>query len=516
MNDTNQLVTHVGMFAEQTPDRPAIIMARSGEVITFSQYEALSNQCAHLLRRCGLVRGDRVAILMENNARLLPLAWGGLRAGLRVTAIATHLSANEVDYIVENSEAKVLLTSGALASTVSAMSLTTLPDTGRFILNGSLPGFDSLESALANLPETPIADQSEGVEMLYSSGTTGQPKAVKKLLPDVPFGTPHPSAQVAARVYGFDDQTIYLSPAPLYHAAPLITNLRVNRWGGTSVIMEKFDAQLALELIEKHRVTTSQWVPTHFIRMLRLPEADRTRYDLSSHRTAIHAAAPCPIDVKHQMIDWWGPIIQEYYGGSEGNGYVQIDSEQWLKKPGSVGQAKIGKLRICDDDGNEVPAGNEGTIFFEGGPVFEYYKDPEKTAASRTSQGWSTLGDVGYVDEDGYLYLTDRKAFMILSGGVNIYPQESENRLATHPAVLDAAVFGVPNDDFGEEVKAVVQLADHSQASDETASMLIDYCREALSAIKCPRSIDFIERMPREENGKLYKRKLRDAYWPNK
>lgn len=516
MASTNNLITHAGMFAERTPNRPAIIMGRTGEVITFAQYEAISNQCAHLLRQCGLVRGDRVAILMQNNARYLPLAWGAMRAGLRVTAIATHLSASEVDYILENSEAKVLLTTNAMAATVKDMALSSLPENGRFMLNGVLAGFASLESTLAEMPGTPIADQSEGIEMLYSSGTTGQPKAVKKPLPEVPFGTPHPSAQVAAGLYGFSEDTIYLSPAPLYHAAPFITNLRINRWGGTSVIMEKFDAQLALELIQKHRVTHSQWVPTHFIRMLRLPETERSRYDLSSHRAAIHAAAPCPVEVKHQMIEWWGPIIQEYYAGSEGNGYVQISSEQWLKKPGSVGQALIGKLRICDDDGNEVPTGQEGAIYFEGGPVFEYYKDPEKTAGSRTANGWSTLGDVGYVDEDGYLFLTDRKAFMILSGGVNIYPQESESRLVTHPEVIDAAVFGVPNDDFGEEVKAVVQLVNHDHAGEAMQSKLIDFCREALSAVKCPRSVDFVEKLPREENGKLYKRKLRDAYWARK
>jgi len=478
MASTNNLITHAGMFAERTPNRPAIIMGRTGEVITFAQYEAISNQCAHLLRQCGLVRGDRVAILMQNNAR--------------------HLSASEVDYILENSEAKVLLTTNAMAATVKDMALSSLPENGRFMLNGVLAGFASLESTLAEMPGTPIADQSEGIEMLYSSGTTGQPKAVKKPLPEVPFGTPHPSAQVAAGLYGFSEDTIYLSPAPLYHAAPFITNLRINRWGGTSVIMEKFDAQLALELIQKHRVTHSQWVPTHFIRMLRLPETERSRYDLSSHRAAIHAAAPCPVEVKHQMIEWWGPIIQEYYAGSEGNGYVQISSEQWLKKPGSVGQALIGKLRICDDDGNEVPTGQEGAIYFEGGPVFEYYKDPEKTAGSRTANGWSTLGDVGYVDEDGYLF------------------QESESRLVTHPEVIDAAVFGVPNDDFGEEVKAVVQLVNHDHAGEAMQSKLIDFCREALSAVKCPRSVDFVEKLPREENGKLYKRKLRDAYWARK
>ena len=507
---------HVGTFAARTPDRPAIIMGNSGEVITFAQYEALSNQCAHLLRSLGLKRGDHLAIFMENNAIYLPMAWGGLRAGLRVTTVATHLSAPEVDYIVENCGAGMLITSKAMRETAQSLQLPGVPAEGRFMLDrADQEGFHDLHQALAQQPDLPIADQSEGVEMLYSSGTTGKPKAVLKQLPDAPFGTPHPSAQLSARLYDLGEDTIYLSPAPLYHAAPFITNLRVNRYGGTSVIMEKFDANKALALIEQHRVNLSQWVPTHFIRMLRLPADVRTQYNLSSLKIAFHAAAPCPVDVKRQMIDWWGPVIQEYYGGSEGNGYCHITTEEWINKPGSVGKALIGKLRICDETGAELPAGQEGNVFFEGGPVFEYHGDAEKTAASRNRSGWSTLGDIGYVDEDGYLFLTDRKAYMIISGGVNIYPQESENILVIHEAVVDAAVFGVPNKEFGEEVKAVVQLVDPTGAGEAMEQALIEFCRSRLSHVKCPRSIDFVDQLPREENGKLYKRKLRDQYWQN-
>lgn len=513
MNDDTEL-RHPGIYAEKTPDRPAVIMGDSSEVVTFAEYEATSNQCAHLLRACGLKRGDRVAILMENNALYLPLAWGGWRAGLRVTAIATHLSADEVDYILEDSGASALLTSAAMCDKAVALKAICMSPNNKFMARGSAPGFNSLEDGLATHLETPIADQSEGVEMLYSSGTTGRPKGIKKVLPDIPFGVPTPWHRTMVELYGVDENTVYLTPAPLYHAAPLMYNLRFIRYGATSVIMEKFDAEAALALIERHHVTHSQWVPTHFIRMLRLPAETRRRYDLSSHRIALHAAAPCPVEIKKQMLEWWGPMICEYYGASEGNGYVAINAEEWLSRPGSVGRAMIGKIRICDDQGRELPTGSEGAIYFEDGPVFAYHNDPEKTARSRNAQGWSTVGDVGTVDEEGYLYLTDRKAFMIISGGVNIYPQEVEDLLASHPKVLDVAVIGVPNFEFGEEVKAVVRPDRMQDAGPELRDELIAHCRANLSPVKCPRSVDFVEQLPRQANGKLYKRKLREAYWP--
>ena len=504
---------HPGLHAERTPERIAVVMAGSGETLSFAEFEALSNRCAQLLRSVGLQRGAGAAIFMENNLYYTALAWGALRAGLRLTAIATHLTPGEVDYILGDSGACALLTSRAKAETADKLELRHIPVAARFMLGDAAAGFSELKSALDAQPATPISDQYEGIEMLYSSGTTGQPKGVRKPLPELPFGVPPVGHRRAMELYGLDENTVYLSPAPLYHAAPLGYNLRTLRAGGMTVVMERFDAEQALALIEKYRVTHSQWVPTHFVRLLRLPEETRARYDLSSHTCAIHAASPCPVPVKRQMIEWWGPIINEYYGGSEGNGITALSSDEWLAHPGSVGRAFVGTVRICDEHGDEVPVGTEGTVYFEGGPVFEYHNDPVKTAASRNAKGWSTLGDVGYLDDEGYLYLTDRQAFMIISGGVNIYPQEAENLLASHAQVLDCAVIGVPNEEFGEEVKAVVQLVVPSEAGPALAEELVAYCRAHLSAVKCPRSIDFVDELPRQENGKLYKRKLREQYW---
>jgi fatty-acyl-CoA synthase len=478
--------------------------------MSYAQFEALSNRMAHLAREAGLQIGDHAAIFMENRPRYVPLVWGMLRAGLRVTAIPTHLTPGEIDYILADSGARLLVTSQAKAD--AAARLAAAP-AARYMADDAAPGWDDLDAALARQPDTRIADEAEGVEMLYSSGTTGRPKGVRKPLPDLPFGTPPPAYQRGAERFGLDEDTVYLHPAPLYHAAPLGYALRVIRYGGTLIATPRFDAEQCLQLIERYRVTHSQWVPTHFIRLLRLPEEVRAKYDLSSLKCAIHAAAPCPVAVKKAMIDWWGPVIEEYYAGSEGNGITAISSAEWLERPGSVGRAMIGTVRICGEDGEELPPGREGVIHFSGGPVFEYHNDPAKTAESRNRHGWSTLGDVGYVDAEGYLYLTDRKSFMIVSGGVNIYPAEIENLLVTHPAVLDVAVIGVPNADMGEEVKAVVQPAPGHAPSDRLADDLIAFCRDRLSHVKCPKSVDFAETLPRADNGKLYKRELRDAYW---
>ncbi len=508
----DHLFKHPGLIAEKQPDKPAVIMADGSATITFGAFEAYSNRFAHVLRGLGLKRGDGIALLLENRADFTPLVWGGWRAGLRITAIATHLTPPEINYILDDSGAKVLVTSKHFAPQAQDLEGAGMTVEHRLMLDGAAPGFDDLAALLACQPSTPIADQAEGVEMLYSSGTTGRPKGVRKPLVDLLYGAASPALQRFFDLYQFDEQTRYLSPAPLYHAAPLSFNLRVLRAGGTTVVMRKFDAEQALLLIQQHRITHSQWVPTHFVRLLRLPAETRAQYDLTSHRCAIHAAAPCPIELKRQMIDWWGPIVREYYGGSEGNGLTAITSEEWLEHPGSVGRAVLGTVRICDDNGDPLPTGREGTIYFEGGPPFSYHNDPEKTAQSHNHLGWSTLGDVGYLDDDGYLYLTDRKAHMIISGGVNIYPQEAENVLLLHPKVHDVAVIGIPNPEFGEEVKAVVQLTDPSAAGFDLEADLIAHCRARLSPVKCPRSVDFVAELPRQENGKLYKRKLRDAY----
>ena len=513
MSEMSPDIRHPGIFAERTPDRPAVIFGASGARLSFAEFEALSNRFAHLLRALGVARGDRVAVFLENHLMYLPLVWGAFRSGARLVAIATHLSADEVDYILSDSDASVLVTSRGLSGTVSRARMDGVPSINRFMLDGATPGFIAIESALAGQPDTPIADQAEGVEMLYSSGTTGRPKGILKPLPTGAFGIPASGYWLTTKIYSIDEETVYLSPAPLYHAAPLMFSMRCLRFGATVVIMEKFDAEGALRLIERHRVTHGQWVPTMFVRMLRLPEVTRRGIDVSSLRCVIHAAAPCPIDVKRRMIDWLGPIIWEYYGGSEGNGLTVLDCHEWLTHPGSVGRARIGRIRICDADGEELPVGREGAVYFSDGPVFDYHNDPAKTAEARNRHGWSTLGDIGYIDEEGYLYLTDRKANMIISGGVNIYPQEAENRLLCHPKVIDAAVIGVPNAEFGEEVKAIVHPADMTTAGPDLEAELIAFCRAVLSHVKCPRSVDFNDGLPRRENGKLYKRLLKERFW---
>jgi len=507
---------HPFVHAKKNPEKPAFIMAGSGKVVTYGELEALSNKGAHLFRKLGLKRGDSIAVFMENHELYFPVCWAAQRAGLYYTCISSRLTAEELDYIVGDSEAKVLITSRAKADVAENL-LTMMPNvTHRFMVDDPIPGYDSWIDAISDQPDTRIHDEAPGTDMLYSSGTTGRPKGIRVPLSDEPLDAPIPFLSLLSLVFGLEENSIYLSPAPLYHSAPLRFNMTMHRLGGTTVIMENFDAEEALKYIEKYKISASQWVPTMFVRMLKLPEEVRSQYDLSTHKTAIHAAAPCPVEVKRKMIDWWGTIIHEYYAGTEGNGFCCINSEEWLAHPGSVGRALMGEIRICDENGDRVADGEEGSVFFENGNEFEYHNDPEKTAESKNKHGWTTLGDVGRVDEEGYLYLTDRKAFMIISGGVNIYPQETENILVDHPRVADVAVIGVPNEEFGEEVKAVVQPMDWDQAGPDLADELMEFCREHLSAIKCPRSIDFDQELPRHPTGKLYKRLIRDRYWGKK
>lgn len=472
-----------------------------------------SNQIAHALRGAGLHIGDHLALLMENHLEYFEIAWAAFRAGLYITCINRYLTADEAAYIVEDSTAKAIISSGeieiaeALVGRIPSCSL-------RLMSRGAARGWQSYEKTIRGCPSTPIADEAMGDSMLYSSGTTGRPKGVKRPLTDRPVKEGVPNAELI-NPYGFDAQSRYLSPAPLYHAAPFGFCMRASSLGGTVVMMERFDPVMSLQYIEQYRVTHSQWVPTMFIRMLKLEASERARYDLSSHECAIHAAAPCPISIKRQMIDWWGPILWEYYAGTERNGSTIINSTEWLDHPGSVGRVHSGVIHICDEAGEEVPTGTEGLIYFEQ-PVrpFEYHNSPAKTeeATHPVRENWTSLGDVGYLDEDGYLYLTDRKAFLIISGGVNIYPREIEDVLIVHPKVADVAVFGVPNQDFGEEVKAVVQPAEGAVPGPALADVLTSYARRHLAGFKVPRSIDFIEEMPRLATGKLYKRLLRDAY----
>lgn len=504
---------HPGIYAKKNPHKPAYIMAGSGEVISYGELEATSNQGAHLLRSLGLKRGDHIAICMENHPRFLQICWSAFRSGLYITAISYRLQSAEVEYIVTDCGARVLITSILLSDTFNNLKGKIPPSTHCFMTDGTVKGCSSWEEAIAAFPISPIDDQSYGQSLLYSSGTTGRPKGIKKPLQETPFGEDNQQLMRAMNRYGYSEQTVYLSPAPLYHSAPLGFNMSIIRFGGTSIIMESYDSETALRLIEQYRITHSQWVPTMFVRMLKLPQEVREIYDLSSLKFAVHAAAPCPVSIKRQMIEWWGPIIYEYYAGTEGNGSTAIDSTEWLAHEGSVGKATLAEVHILDEEDEELPAGETGNIYFSGGGQFEYLHDSSKTDASRSKQGWTTLGDVGYLDEEGYLYLTDRKAFMIISGGVNIYPQEAENMLITHPKVMDVAVFGIPNEEFGEEVKAVIQPMEMDQAGSELAEELMTYCRSKLSHIKCPRSIDFMAELPRHPTGKLYKRLLKEKYW---
>jgi long-chain acyl-CoA synthetase len=502
---------HPCHHARTQPDKPALIMANSGEIVTYRELDECSNRGAQLWRSLGLQRGDVVAVCLENSPRYLEIYWAAQRAGLYLVCISTHLTSAEASYIVQDSGARVLVTSAALRSLAQDIAQQA-PHAHRYMVGGAHDGYASWEAALAAQPAEPIADQSAGTDMLYSSGTTGRPKGIKPELPVHAIDEPSVLTGLLLKLYGMTGSDIYLSPAPLYHAAPLRWCASLQQLGCTVVIMEHFDAEKALQLIARHRISCAQWVPTHFVRLLRLPSEVRQRYDHSSLRVAVHAAAPCPAPVKQQMIEWWGPIILEYYAATEGNGMTMISSAEWLARPGSVGKAVYGVLHICDAEGNEVPALTEGNVYFSGARPFEYHNATQKTCDSRNQHGWSTVGDVGYVDQEGYLFLTDRKAFMIISGGVNIYPQEVENLLITHPKVLDAAVIGVPDEEMGEKVAAVVQPVDMTQAGPELAAELLEFTRARISHIKTPRLIDFVAQLPRHPNGKLYKRLLVEEY----
>lgn len=502
-----------GAHAATTPDRPAVILGGSGKVMTYRELDDEANRLSQLFRSMGLQVGDHVAFCLENHPRFLAIAWGATYAGLYFTAISSRLTAEETAYIVNDCGAKAYITSAYKRDVAEAIR-DEIPDVAlRLMLDGTVDGYEAYEEAIAAQPAAPLPDRIAGKDMLYSSGTTGRPKGVKPPAPSAPIDEATSVTFLGQMLLGYREDMVYLGPAPLYHAAPLRFTMSVHQVGGTAVVMEHFDPEQFLALVERYRVTHSQVVPTMFIRMLKLPDDVRSRYDLSSLEMCVHAAAPCPVKVKEQMIDWWGPIIHEYYAGTEGNGFVYTNSDDWLGHKGSVGRALLGTIHIVGEDGEEVPVGEEGTVYFESEAEFEYHNDPKKTQESRHPKGWTTLGDVGRLDEDGFLYLTDRKAYMIITGGVNVYPQEAENVLAMHPAVHDVAVIGVPNEDFGEEVKAVVQPIEGVEPSPELERELIAYCREHLADVKCPRTVDFRDELPRHPTGKLYKRLLKDEYW---
>jgi long-chain acyl-CoA synthetase len=507
-----------GAHLELNGDKPALIMAGSGFTQTFAELDAAANRLSRLLRAAGLQPGDHIAMCMENNDRYLEVVWGCHYAGLVYTCASSRLQGAELDYIINDCGARAFITSKYMADQAEEI-LTTTPNVElRLMLDGTIDCYESYEAAVAEQSPEPLEEaRVAGLDMLYSSGTTGMPKGITREFPNEPLESSATAVEgLLQMLFGVDETKTYLSPAPMYHAAPLRFCLAMHSLGATIVAMENFDAERYLQLVEEHEITHSQVVPTMFVRMLKLDGETRTKYDVSSIECVIHAAAPCPIPTKKGMMDWFGPVIHEYYAGSEGNGFVYAAPDAWLAHEGTVGTPINCTLHICAEDGEEVAQGESGTVFFEGGAEFEYHNDPEKTKSSRHPKGWSTLGDVGYVDEDGFLYLTDRKAYMIISGGVNIYPQEAENVLVTHDKVIDVAVFGVPNDDFGEEVKAVVQpreMPADEAAARALAGELIQFCKTQIADVKCPRSVDFRVELPRHPTGKLYKRLLKDEYW---
>jgi fatty-acyl-CoA synthase len=504
-----------GDHARLNPERLAVVMTGSGASLTYAELEDRSARLAHRLRDAGCKRGDVIALVSGNDPRVFEVYWAAQRTGLYVTAVDPRLHPAETRYIVGDSAAVAIFAGRDAAASVA--DLRDCPALRwRVSFGGALDGYDDYEQALDTGSPTPPSEQPRGGDMLYSAGTTGRPKGVKPRLPDCDVDEAGDiMVDRFSPLFGFDERTIYLSPGPLHHAAPLRTCATVQALGGTTVVMERFDAEAALAAIAHHRITHSQWVPTMFVRMLKLDERTRGKYDLSSMRIALHAAAPCPVDVKRRMLDWWGPILHEYYAATEFNGLTFIGPEEWLRKPGSVGRAAIGVIHVCGDDGSELPSATIGNIFFERSSVpFEYHNDPEQTREAQHPDHptWTTVGDIGYVDADGYLFLTDRKAFTIISGGVNIYPQEIENVLVMHPAIRDVAVIGVPDEDMGEQVKAVVELTPGTSASDELAAELMGYVGERLASYKAPRSMDFVDRLPRTSSGKLIKGDVRLRY----
>jgi len=507
-----QLLSH---HAGMSPDKPALIFEPSGRTITYGELADRTARLRQYLWRQGLRRGDHVAILMENNPRFLEICWAALKSGLYITAINRYLTADEAGFILSDCSAAVLVTSAYMAETAAGVVAHAPACKVRLIVDGEADGFTSYEAVLADTPPDPVEGWA-GDFMLYSSGSTGRPKGIKRPLQDVPIEDGW-RLKPSQEKYGFGPEMVYLSPAPLYHSAPLSYVLGTHYFGGTAIIMEKFEPADALALIERHRITHSQWVPTMFVRFLKMTAAERAAYDLSSHRCAVHSAAPCPVEIKRGMIEWWGLIIEEYFGATEGNGSTSITSAEWLERPGSVGRARAGIIHICGEDGEDVPTGEIGQIYFEQPRlVFTYHNDPAKTASAQHPKHptWTSVGDIGYVDDQGYLFLTDRKSFMIISGGVNIYPQAIENALVLHPKVADVAVIGVPNPDFGEEVKAIVEPAAGIAGTPELAAELTVFLSGQIARHTIPRSFDFMETLPRLPTGKLSKQTLKAKYWP--
>lgn len=503
---------HPSIYALTHPDKPALIFQPSGIDLTYLELEQRVTQAAHLLQEIGVRPGDAIAFCIENSPEFFEVAWAAQRVGAIFTPMSTRLSADDMRYIVEDSGARAFILSATCESS-RHVKKEMFPNVKLLAVVGDIEGFGDWRARRKEMPTKPIALPVPGREMMYSSGTTGRPKGVRKPLPDGEFDDPDSRAVNFSQKFVLGADSVYLSTSPLYHSAPYVFAASALRYGATCVVMEHFDAELALHCIQTFRCTHGIWVPTMFHRMLRLPPNVRNVYDTSSLRYAIHGAAPCPVHVKEEMIHRWGPTLHEYYAGTEGIGACMISSQEWLTHKGSVGRATDGEIHILDEHDDEVPVGVTGVVHFKNSSKFEYWKAPDKTAGTGSKQGWWTYGDIGHVDAEGYLYLTDRKDFMIISGGVNIYPQEIENVLLSHPMVSDVAVFGIPNDEYGEEVKAVVlPVGDHTSYTNTDKVELIEFCRQKLGKVKTPRTVDFVGEFPRHATGKLYKRLLREGY----
>jgi long-chain acyl-CoA synthetase len=498
--------------ADLQPDKVAVVTS-GGEIETFGDIAKVTNRISNALLAQGIRPGETVAGAITNRAEALAVYAACVQIGLYYVPMNSHLGADEIAYILTDAKCQLLVGDERIADvcTIAADSAGIPQD--RRVAVGSVPGFRKLDDFIDTASDTRPEHLRLGNRMPYTSGTTGRPKGVRWLLPE--DGT-DVDATISAAVTGLfagygmptDASGVHLIAGPLHHQAPLAFGYSALMLGNTVVLMEKWGPEATLSLIQDFGVTTTHLVPTMFHRMLLLPQSTRDGYDVSSLRKVLHAAAPCPIDTKRKMIEWLGPIVDEYYAASEGGG-TYVSAEEWLRRPGTVGRAKKGSaVKVLNEERDDCKAGEIGTVFLLITQPFEYHNDPKKTAESR-HEGYFNVGDIGYLDPEGYLYLQDRKSNVIISGGVNIYPAEVENLLSTHPAVADVAVFGVPNDEWGEEVKAVVQRV----GTVGTERELIDFCRVHLAHFKCPRSIDFVDELPRLDNGKLYKRELRDAYW---
>ncbi|WP_054815009.1 acyl-CoA synthetase [Nocardia arizonensis] len=501
---------HLTTIARRYPEKNAIAMTGSGMTVTYRELDERSRAIADSWAANGLRAGDHIAILMGNRPEFLETCWAAQRSGLYYTPVNWHLTKEEASYVTDDCGARVLVAGDEIGD-LAAQVLADCPRVETAMMAGSpRTGFlDHSSIAARNEPDS-VHEEREGYYFFYSSGTTGRPKGIEPTHSFPPFGKGLRLDHMLPSAYGVGADSVYLCPAPLYHAAPLGWSLGFQRHGGTVVVMESFDPVECLRAIERYGVTHAQFVPTMFVRMLKLPARQRDGFDLSSLKVIVHAGAPCPTSVKREMIDWLGPKLIEYYAGSEGGGMTMITAKEWLAKPGSVGKATYGTIHVLDDDGVELPAGEVGTVYFSGAEGFSYHNDAAKTAASRNSAGWHTIGDLGHLDADGYLYLSDRRNDLIISGGVNIYPQEVEGAIIMHPAVADVAVVGIDDPEMGQSVHAVVEPAPGVVTDSALVEELTDFCRGRLARFKTPRSMTFVDALPRTPAGKLLRRRVRE------